>query len=83
MTVTIVALVTLILIWPVETLAYIGPGMATGVIATALGFVGAIFLGLFAFLYYPIKRMIKRKKNEQDQTTKDETNKAEEEPTDN
>jgi len=78
MTATIVILVTLILIWPVETLAYIGPGMGVGAIVTVLGFVGAILLGLFAFLYYPIKRMIKRKKKEQDQTTKDETKKAEE-----
>jgi hypothetical protein len=78
MTVTIVTLVTLILIWPTETLAYIGPGMGVGAIATVLGFVGAIFLGLFAFLYYPIKRMIKKNKKGQDQTTKDETKKAEE-----
>ncbi len=80
MTATTVILVTLILIWPVETLAYIGPGMGAGVIATAVGFVGVIFLGLFAFLYYPIKRIIKGNKKEQDQTTKDEIKKAEEDP---
>ena len=75
---TIVTLVTLILIWPIETLAYIGPGMGAGVIATALGFVAAIFLGLVAVLYYPIKRMIKRKKKAQVEDSEAETNNTEE-----
>jgi hypothetical protein len=69
--------------WPVVGLAYIGPGMGAGVIATALGFVGAILLGLFAVLYYPIKRMIKRKNKEQTQMPKDEANGAKEDPTEN
>jgi len=42
--------------------AYIGPGMGVGTIATILGVIGAIFLGLFAVIYYPIKRAIKARK---------------------
>ena len=41
--------------------AYIGPGMAGGVTATVLGFIGAILLLLFGILYYPIKRMLKNR----------------------
>ena len=61
MTTATVIIVSLLLMWPVVGLAYIGPGMGAGVIATALGFVGAILLGLFAVLYYPIKEKTKNR----------------------
>lgn len=46
-------------------MAYVGPGMAGGVIASTLGFLGAIFLLFFAILYYPIKRAFKDRKKAQ------------------
>ena len=42
--------------------AYIGPGMAGGVIAAIFGFIAAIFLALIGILYYPIKRAIQNRK---------------------
>ena len=54
-------LLTLILL-PVHSFAYIGPGMAGGVIIAVIGFFVAIILGLFGILYYPIKRLIKYKR---------------------
>ena len=42
--------------------AYIGPGMAGGVIAAIFGFIAAFFLALFGILYYPIKRAIQNRK---------------------
>lgn len=42
--------------------AYIGPGMGGGFIAAVLGVIGAIFLIFFGILYYPIKRMLKNRK---------------------
>tara|TARA_B100001971_G_C18017132_1_gene445415 strand:+ start:64 stop:270 length:207 start_codon:yes stop_codon:yes gene_type:complete len=42
--------------------AYIGPGMAGGVIAAIFGFIAAIFLALFGILHYPIKRAIQNRK---------------------
>ena len=83
MTLTLAILISMVLVWPIEAIAYIGPGMGAGVIATALGFVGAILLGLFAVLYYPIKRMMKGKNREQNESVKKEKNKPEEEPTEN
>jgi len=41
--------------------AYIGPGMAGGVIAATIGIVVAILAALFGIVYYPIKRYLKRK----------------------
>lgn len=40
--------------------AYIGPGLSGGIVATVLGVLGSIFLAIFAIVWYPVKRMIKR-----------------------
>ena len=55
-----------ILIMPMNIFAYLGPGMGGGIIAGILGFFAAILLGLWAILYYPIKRAIKNRKKEKD-----------------
>lgn len=47
--------------------AYVGPGMGAGTFAVALGIIGSIFLALFAIIYYPFKRMLKRKKTAKDE----------------
>jgi cytochrome bd-type quinol oxidase subunit 1 len=56
--------------------AYIGPGMAGGVIAATLGVISALFLALFGVLYYPIKRAIKNRKSKAEK--KNEKNKPDE-----
>ena len=43
--------------------AYIGPGMSGGVIMAIIGFFAAILLGLWGILYYPIKRALKKRKD--------------------
>ena len=55
-----------ILIMPINIFAYLGPGMGGGIIAGILGFFAAVLLGLWAILYYPIKRAIKNRKKEID-----------------
>ena len=49
---------------PMNILAYLGPGMGGGIIAGILGFFAAVLLGLWAILYYPIKRAIKNRNKE-------------------
>lgn len=39
--------------------AYVGPGLGLGAASTALGVVGAILLGLMAFVWYPVKRLLR------------------------
>lgn len=55
-------LVTTIIFVSLPVFAYIGPGMAGGVIAAVIGFCAAIFIALWGILYYPIKRALKNKK---------------------
>jgi len=52
-----------ILLTSIPSYAYIGPGMSGGVITAIIGFIVAVFLGLWGILYYPIKRAIKRRRN--------------------
>ena len=42
--------------------AYVGPGLGVGSIIAVIGIIGSIFLGLFAILYYPIKRFFKNRR---------------------
>lgn len=42
--------------------AYIGPGMGAGLIGTVFGVVGALLLAIIGIVYYPIKRMLKKRR---------------------
>ena len=42
--------------------AYLGPGIGGGAIAATLGIVIAIFAVLFGLVWFPIKRILKNKK---------------------
>lgn len=55
-------LLAALILAPTFAHAYIGPGLGAGAIAAALGVVGSIFLALFAVIYYPIKRLRKKKR---------------------
>ena len=52
----------LLIILPNFAFAYVGPGMGGGLIVAVLGIFVAIFLALFGVIYYPIKRIINKKK---------------------
>ena len=46
--------------------AYVGPGLGAGTIGVALGILGSIIVALFAVLWYPFKRFLKKiKKSDQ------------------
>ncbi|WP_099865276.1 hypothetical protein [Pararhizobium haloflavum] len=42
--------------------AYIGPGLGAGAVAAVLGVVGSVLLGVFAVVYYPIKRALRKRR---------------------
>lgn len=53
--------IAFLLISAEPALAYMGPGVGAGLIATILGILTAIVLALFAVVYYPLKRLLKPK----------------------
>lgn len=42
--------------------AYIGPGAGAGMIAIVLGILSSIFLAFVGILWFPIKRLLKKRK---------------------
>jgi hypothetical protein len=51
---------------PTPALAYMGPGIGFGAVTTAFAILGAILLGLFSILWYPIKRLVRRLRSRAD-----------------
>lgn len=48
------------LFWPVHAHAYIGPGAGLSAIGSLLALVAAVVVAIFGFLWFPIKRLMKR-----------------------
>jgi hypothetical protein len=42
--------------------AYVGPGAGIGVIGTLIAFFGAVLLAIVGFVWYPIKRLLRKRK---------------------
>ena len=42
--------------------AYIGPGAGLGAIGTVIAVIGAVLLMIVGFVWYPVKRLLKRRK---------------------
>lgn len=52
----------IIVLVPTASHAYLGPGLAGGVIVAIIGLIAAIFLAIGSILYFPIKRAFKNRK---------------------
>ena len=44
-------------------LCYLGPGIGSGVILIVIGVVALLFITLFTFLWFPIKRILKKRRS--------------------
>ena len=50
-----------------SSFAYLGPGVGGGVIAATIGVVIAIFAALIGLIWFPIKRLLKKRKQKKEQ----------------
>ena len=50
--------------------AYLGPGIGGGVIVATLGIIVAIFAALFGLIWFPLKRLFKKKEKKENQLNK-------------
>ncbi len=48
-----------LLISPTLAFAYVGPGLGMGAFASAFSLLGAVFLGVLGFVWYPVKRVVR------------------------
>tara|TARA_B100001248_G_C27361408_1_gene446695 strand:+ start:315 stop:536 length:222 start_codon:yes stop_codon:yes gene_type:complete len=63
--------IIILFLFSLEGFAYAGPGLGGGIIAVIVGFFLAIFLALWGILYYPLKRVIKKRKDKKLLSTED------------
>ena len=61
-----------ILITPASAQAYIGPGAGITAIGTVIALIGAIVLAIVGFVWYPVKRIMKKKKKKTKEVNRDE-----------
>jgi len=50
----------LVFLMPTISFGYVGPGLGAGTVGVVLGAIVSVFLALFAVIWYPIKRLIKK-----------------------
>lgn len=63
----ILIIVVVLILQPQNLLAYVGPGTGMSAIGTFIAFVLGIFVAILGFIWYPVKRILKRKSKEPDQ----------------
>jgi len=49
--------------YPLNAYGHIGPGLGIGTIGAVLGILGSLVLALIAIIWYPLKRLFKKKRN--------------------
>ena len=59
---SIILVAALICLLPRSAMAYIGPGAGLSAIGAFIAVVVGIILAIFGFLWYPIKRLLRKKK---------------------
>jgi len=59
------ALLAVAALTPSASLAYVGPGLGLGAIGSFFALLGAMLFGVLGFIWYPIKRLIRRLRPQQ------------------
>lgn len=65
-------IVIILLFQPQNLLAYVGPGTGMSAIGTFVAFVFGIIVAILGFIWYPIKRLLKKKSKEPNQVSNTE-----------
>jgi hypothetical protein len=68
----------LFFVLPEYALAYIGPGAGISAIGTVIALLGAVLLAIVGFVWYPIKRLLSRKKEKGNNEVKKKSDKEKE-----
>ena len=66
-----IVVLVLLLFSAVAAHAYVGPGLGLGVIGAIFGAVLAVIMSIAGVVWYPIKRMLKKKNQAAADTTRD------------
>ena len=58
----IISLNLFFLFFSIPSYAYLGPGIGGGILMATLGVIVAIFAALFGLIWFPVKRLLKKRK---------------------
>ena len=61
-----ILLISILILIENTAFAYIGPGMTGGVIAATIGIIVAIFAAHFGLIWFPVKKLLKKRKEKAD-----------------
>ena len=61
-----ISLILILILNENTAFAYIGPGMTGGVFAATIGIIVAIFAALIGLIWFPVKRLLKKRKEKGD-----------------
>ena len=50
--------------------AYLGPGIGGGVVAATIGLIVAIFAAIFGLIWFPVKRLLRKRKQKKENNQK-------------
>ena len=64
------ALLFVILI-PLPAMAYVGPGTGIAALGALLAIIAGVIAAIFGFLWYPIKRLLRKRKQGKQKRTKE------------
>jgi hypothetical protein len=78
---SVTIVVALILGQPETAAAYVGPGAGLSIVGSLLAFLAAIVIGVFGFIWFPIRRYLRKRKQASERRS-EEADSASQESTD-
>lgn len=61
------------IILPAHALAYIGPGLGLSALGSLLALVAGVVLAIVGFIWYPVKRILHRRRTKRDEKQEENT----------
>ena len=63
----LISILFIFCLFATPSFSYLGPGIGGGVIAATIGIIIAIFAALFGLIWFPVKRLLKKRKEKKEQ----------------
>ncbi len=69
----VIAFLIISMFMPTAAFAYVGPGAGLGAIGTLIALIGAILFAIIGFVWYPLKRLLRKRQARTENSTGNNT----------